>query len=144
PEIIWDDGYLEHPTTGERIQGPLIVGDALLHTPHLGESAALYTTEVLGARGDTMSELVQETVPVSFVERLLERFDKMLNKPHETTQATPEPAVPSPAPAVVMTAQPQHDPQAEQYKAEVETLRAKAAKADEYAAELQQMKAETE
>jgi len=42
PEVVWGDGY-EDPTTGQTISGPLIVGDALLHTPHLGESAALYT-----------------------------------------------------------------------------------------------------
>lgn len=143
PEIIWEDGYLENPETGEEIQGPLIVGDALLHTPHLGEAAALYTIEPLGAnKGADMSDLVQETVPVSFVEKLLERFDKML-KPANPEPAQ-EPAAPTPAPAVVMTAKPQHDPQIDQYKAQVEELKAKAAKADEYAAELQRMKAETE
>lgn len=87
-----------------------------------------------------MSELVQETVPLSLVEKLLDRVGWGKSAPQEA----PEPAAPTPAPAVVMTAQPQQDPQAEQYKAEVETLRVKAAKADEYAAELQKMKAETE
>ena len=45
PEVIWEGGGLENPADGEEIAGPLIVGDALLHTPHLGEAAALYNVE---------------------------------------------------------------------------------------------------
>lgn len=66
PEVIWDDGYLEHPTTGERIQGPLIVGDALLHMPHLGEAAALYSVEI--SRGDNMETV---TIPTSMWDKFM-------------------------------------------------------------------------
>ena len=47
PEIIWDNGYLEDSEGGEDIQGPLILGDALLHNPHLGERAALFEIDKL-------------------------------------------------------------------------------------------------
>lgn len=46
PEIIWQEGAIEDPTSGEMMNGPLIIGDALLHAPHLGESAALYETVI--------------------------------------------------------------------------------------------------
>lgn len=46
PEIIWADGAIENPTSGEMMNGPLIIGDALLHTPHLGEAAALYESVI--------------------------------------------------------------------------------------------------
>jgi hypothetical protein len=55
PEVVWE-GELEDPTTGEPIKGPLIVGDALLHTPHLGEAAALYSIEPFTNGGNTMPE----------------------------------------------------------------------------------------
>lgn len=45
PEILWEDSAIENPQTGEMVSGPFIVGDALLHTPHLGEATALYTFE---------------------------------------------------------------------------------------------------
>ena len=66
PEIIWEGG-LEDPTTGEAISAPLIVGDAWLHMPHLGESAALYSIE----------EITQETnmdnmsIPVSLWDKFI-------------------------------------------------------------------------
>lgn len=66
PEIVWDGG-LEDPETGEIISGPLIVGDALLHTPHLGEAAALYTYKPI--LEVDMSESVQ--IPESLWERIL-------------------------------------------------------------------------
>lgn len=45
PEVIWEDEALEDPQTGNLNPGPMILGDALLHTPHLGEAVALYTVE---------------------------------------------------------------------------------------------------
>jgi phage I-like protein len=45
PEVIWQDGAIENPADGSMINGPLIVGDALLHMPHLGEATALYSIE---------------------------------------------------------------------------------------------------
>lgn len=45
PEIIWEDEGI-FDAEGNFIQGPLILGDALLHTPHLGEAAAMYGAEI--------------------------------------------------------------------------------------------------
>jgi hypothetical protein len=51
PEIIWEGG-LESPD-GSVISAPLIMGDALLHTPHLGEAASLYSVEVIESNKET-------------------------------------------------------------------------------------------
>lgn len=67
PEILWE-GALEDPTTGAAITGPLIVGDALLHTPHLGAAAALYTME----RRIMNDE--QVTMPAPLFERFMAFF----------------------------------------------------------------------
>lgn len=69
PEIIWE-GWLEDPTTGDPIEGPLIIGDALLHTPHLGEAAALYRVDI----GDEAMTTHDDMVSVSLLERLREFF----------------------------------------------------------------------
>ena len=45
PEIIWEDEGI-FDAEGEFIPGPLILGDAFTHTPHLGEAAALYGAQV--------------------------------------------------------------------------------------------------
>lgn len=60
PEIIWAGGGIEDATTGKFIEGPLIVGDALLHVPALGEATALYTSQVY--EGEIMAE---ETVTIN-------------------------------------------------------------------------------
>lgn len=73
PEVIWEDGGLEDPKTGEVLSGPLIVGAALLHTPHLGEEAALYSVEPIG--GTTMNDI---TVPQPVFERLWTAFTSWL------------------------------------------------------------------
>lgn len=81
PEILWE-GAFEDPETGNLIEGPLIVGDALLHTPHLGERAALYSVDPLQAG---VKDMAEETVnvPASWLERLFSR------------QAEPEPTPPA-------------------------------------------------
>ena len=57
PEVIWEGGF-EDPDGGPLIEGPLIVGDALLHSPHLGEATALYQVTI--EKGDEpMSDVVQ-------------------------------------------------------------------------------------
>jgi len=71
PEVIWD-GALEDPEGG-LIEGPIVVGDALLHSPHLGERAALYSVEPIDG-GRRMDETM--TVPVSWFERLLGKEPK--------------------------------------------------------------------
>jgi hypothetical protein len=113
PEIIWEGG-LEHPTTGLLIEGPLIVGDALLHTPHLGEAAALYSVNPMMEEKIMTEQTV--TVPLTW-------FDKLLGK-------QPEPA-PEPAPA----------PQAKQdnYAAQVDALQAER---DDLAAKVAAMEAQ--
>lgn len=75
PEIIWSGG-LENPTDGGAINAPLIVGTALLHTPHLGEAAALYEIEVIESNKEiTMEENI--TLPKAlwdkFIAPLFER-----------------------------------------------------------------------
>jgi len=78
PEIIWPGGGIEDATTGEFIPGPLIVGDALLHTPALGEATALYTSQV--KQGEPMTA---ETVQVEkgVWDQLAALFGKQPDKP---------------------------------------------------------------
>lgn len=85
PEVIWDGG-MENPDTGELIEGPLIVGDALLHMPHLGESAALYSVDLDGGKRNMADETV--TLPVSWLDRL---FNRQPEEPQEPI-TPPEPA----------------------------------------------------
>jgi hypothetical protein len=65
PEVIWDDGALE--TSDGVIAGPLILGDALLHSPYLGEATAFYSTNTI--KENDMQENI--SVPKSFLETLL-------------------------------------------------------------------------
>lgn len=91
PEILWGGG-IEDPETGEKMSGPMIVGTALLHTPHLGERAALYTIELKG-EGDEMTD--QVTVPVSWLDKLLDRFAAKREdapEPAPATQVEPAPS----------------------------------------------------
>jgi len=67
PEVIWEGGY-EDPETGNLIDGPLIVGTALLHTPHMGHNAALYSYDPVSDGGDVMSDEMI-TAPASWFER---------------------------------------------------------------------------
>ena len=67
---------MEDPTTGKLIPAPLIIGDALLHTPHLGEAAALYSIEKeLSMTNETV------TVSASWFEKLVERFTSHTETP---------------------------------------------------------------
>lgn len=118
PEVVWD-GWLENPLTGEKIEGPMIVGDALLHTPHLGEATALYSIDVI--EGDEIMTTNQDMVSISALERLKEWF----------TNSTP----PS-----VAEQEPQHqEPQpTENYQAQYE---AKQAEAEQLAARINEYEA---
>lgn len=72
PEIIWD-GWTEDATTGERVEGTIIMGAALLHTPALGEAAAFFSaTTNYHSGGDPMSDTV--TVEKSLYERMVGRL----------------------------------------------------------------------
>lgn len=86
PEIIWDEGAVENATTGEWINGPLIVGDALLHTPALGDATALYTSQISHG-GNTMTD---ETisVPKTLMEQLAALFKPAVAKVDETVPVT--------------------------------------------------------
>lgn len=114
PEVIWEDGYIQDPTSGELIKGPFIMGDALLHTPHLGEKASLYTTE----RNLTMADNMI-SVPTSIWEKFMAMFDSKVNPPAEPPEVAQLKAQAS---------------EAEKYKAELETLKAQATKAQELTA----------
>lgn len=95
PEVIWEDGGLENPQTGEILSGPLIIGAALLHTPHLGQDAALYSVEPIGGR--TMSDI---TVPQSAVEKMWTAFTAWLDGGGGQRPATDTPPPAAPLPAV--------------------------------------------
>ena len=79
PEIIWEGG-LENPTDGSVISAPLIMGDALLHTPHLGEAAALYSVEVIESNKENQS-MENVTVPASLWEKFIAFIDSRLAPP---------------------------------------------------------------
>jgi len=73
PEVIWEEGAIEDPDTGKLIDGPLIVGVALCHTPHLGESTALYTYQ----QEQNMTEQMETVaVPKDFWEGVKGFFKK--------------------------------------------------------------------
>lgn len=113
PEVIFEGG-LEDPTTGEIIPGPLIVGDALLHTPHLGEATALYTIEPIPEGDKTMTD--NYTVPASFFDKFMAFFDRK--------DQTPEPPQPKEQPENYAALAAQN----EQFAAEIATLKAEQAK----------------
>lgn len=92
PEVIWE-GAMEDPQTGASIDAPLIVGTALLHTPHLGEAAALY--EARPEKGE--SKMTAETKMVSVPETLWDRFTAWLDRREAQPEPAPEPT-PKPEP----------------------------------------------
>lgn len=106
PEVVWEGG-LEDVTNGTVIPAPLIFGDALLHTPALGEAAALYSVVEV----DPMTiETVQ--VPKNIWEKFMAWFDERL--------APPAPPAPP--------AEPDPQPEADEYAAAIserDDLRAK-------------------
>jgi len=87
PEIIWEDGAIEDATTGEWINGPLIVGDALLHVPALGEATALYTSQFKQGVEPMTEETVQ--VPKGLWEQLSALF-KPATPAQEPQKVNPE------------------------------------------------------
>jgi hypothetical protein len=87
PEILWS-GALEDAVSGERIEAPLILGDALLHSPALGEEAALYCIERVEKEidessldknngkegGSNMTDQKIEVVELSVFEKAMGKF----------------------------------------------------------------------
>ena len=90
PEIAWA-GWVEDPRTGVAQEGPLIVGDAFLHTPHLGEAAALYAAEIT-QNGEASMTTETVTVPVSAWERMVDRLlGRVPGEPEPPAPRAPEP-----------------------------------------------------
>lgn len=73
PEIIWENGGIEN--NDGVMYGPLIIGDALLHVPHLGESTSFYSADKID-KGVTMSEENTVNVPATVWEKLTALFDR--------------------------------------------------------------------
>lgn len=128
PEVIWDDGGLENPEGGF-IDGPLILGDALLHTPHLGDKAALYSVEPINYKEKDMAE---ETISLpkniweEYVAPLFKRSDP------EKIEVVPED---------YNAAKQERD----EYKAKLEAIevaKVRAAKVEQYTTELGETKAD--
>lgn len=137
PEVIWGDGAIEDPNTGEFINGPLIVGDALLHMPHLGEAAKLYSVERIHEGDTKMGETIE--VPKSFWETILEKFGA---QPQPEPQPTPEPVDVTQAEEFKAVAQERDD-----YKAKWEAHEAEQARrvvVEKFEAELKEAKAAPE
>lgn len=154
PEIIWEGGGYEDPVTGDSIPGPLIVGDALLHTPHLGERTALYTaveTPVSEAenleRGNIMTDQIETlSVPASVFDRIFDFVDRVMigHEPAAETHlsATQVGDEPTPDPednplveelTAVATERDDLRAQRDQYLAEIEAMRTETARAERVA-----------
>lgn len=128
PEIIWEGG-LETPAGGA-INAPLIVGDALLHTPHLGESTAMYSIEEI-----TQEKIMNENmnIPVSFWDKFV---TPLLNKPAEVKEVVKEVAPEDYEATKTELAQ---------YKAEADKLKAETerkSRVDKFEAEIKDTKAD--
>lgn len=129
PEVIWEDGGMEDPQTGETIAGPMIVGDALLHTPHLGEAAALYQVEPMEVK---MSEQFVQ-VPTSFWDKFMAKL--FPDKP----EPEPKPPEPDNKPDLMEAVVKERD----ELKAEVEKIKAeegRKVRLDKFTAELKETK----
>jgi len=149
PEIIWEDGSLEHPQTGELIDGPFIVGDALLHTPHLGEATAFYTYEEISrsdgegqANGEKhmTTEMIQ--VPMTFWDKLTARFfEPPIAPPEPALKLTPPVETPQVDVAQLTALQSERDNYAAkvaEYEAKIQTMeteRQHAARVEHFASE---------
>lgn len=132
PEILWNGG-LENPTTGSVMNAPTIVGTALLHTPHLGEAAALYSVETIEISQENKNMSENFNIPVSFWDKFIA---PLLTKPAEKVEVV---KVVEPDDYTAVKAQ------VEQYKAEAERMRADAerkARVEKFDAELKETKAD--
>ena len=128
PEVIWGGGGYEDPTTGDIIEGPLIVGDALLHTPHLGEATALYSVQT------TEVQQMDEAKELGIFERFVAYLDA--RKPVETPEPEKAPEVDPEQFAAVQV-------ERDNLKAEIDKIKAErehAARVDEFAAKLKDTK----
>jgi len=146
PEVIWSDGpVFEDPQTGEMINGPLIVGDALLHTPHLGEAAALYSVQPIQREVNMTEGLESVSVPKSLWAKIEERWFAK-----EEPQNEPEPVVEleaEPKPAVEVEQFEAIQKERDEYKAQLDRMAAEAKqkeRVDKYTAAIAETKANNE
>ena len=141
PEVIWDeDAGFEDPVTGELINGPLIVGDALLHTPHLGEQTAFYAAEVTQEGDQPMTEDKNTVeVPRSWFEAVVDWFKG------QPIKAEPEPL--DAAPGIDADEFAAVKAERDELAAKIEAQQAEAehkARVDEFGAALKETKADPE
>lgn len=126
PEILWSGG-LENPTDGVVISGPMLLGTALLHTPHLGESTAMYSIEKITGVSN-MEENI--TLPKGFFEKYVA---PLLSKP--------EPEVKTVVPEDYEATKLERD----NFKAQIEKQEAdklRAGRVEKFSAELAEVKAD--
>jgi hypothetical protein len=92
PEVYWKAAF-EDPKTGKLNEGTFIVGDALLHMPHLGEDAALYQSTPSGKDDDMEDENV--SVPKSVFGRFEAWLDGLVagKSPVATVDLTAAPVI---------------------------------------------------
>lgn len=135
PEVIWEGGGLEDPTSGVTIPGPLIIGDALLHTPHLGEAAALYSIEPMLEDQSMADETVN--VPKSFWEKV-EAFLFTKQEPPKITDAGVVKPPVDDNPDEFAAAIKERD----QYKAEIEQMKAAQVRAEKLDALVKELQSE--
>jgi hypothetical protein len=145
PEVIWDEGpVFEDPSTGLMIHGPLIVGDALLHMPHLGEAAALYSVEPITTEEnkDMAEEIEMVSVPRKWYDVLFDVFRAKQVEPVAPVAETPNSIEPDDYQALVVKAQ-----LADKLQTEMDSMKAeaeKAARVEKFTAELKATKANGE
>lgn len=135
PEVVWEGVWGEDATNGEKLEGPLVLGLALLHTPALGEAAALYSVqpaeEIVTMTNETY------TVPAGLWERFTAWFDRQLaNEPEAppSPAATPEPGNTPAAPDALTAALKESQERVEQLSAKVQAMEAEQARAGRVAA----------
>jgi hypothetical protein len=132
PEVVWSDGALENPTDGTMINGPLILGDALLHMPHLGEATALYSIEPTSTEEIKMDENV--TIPQSLWDKFIAPLFTKEQPEAQTIEVIKEPEDYAAVKA-----------ENEQYKAQIaerETVEARRVRVEKFDAELKATKAD--
>lgn len=138
PEVIWEDGAMENPETGEYIEGPLIVGDALLHMPHLGEAARLYGVEPI-AKGDNTMTVETVNVPKNIWDKFTAWLDRMSEPPAEPETPEELQVKPDEFDAVVK--------ERDDFRARLEAIEAekeRAARVEKFESELKDTKADPE
>ena len=130
PEVIWDDGGLEDPLSGDYIMGPLIMGDALLHTPHLGEAAALYSVETI-----EKEQIMNDEKTLNIFEQFIEKLTALVERKPETVQVEV-------APEDYEATKAERDQFAAKL-AEIEKAEARKVKVEKFTADLKETKADT-